>query len=130
MISSSRSNINICYCLKFPIPMCHRQFFRIFSQSPEYVKNYSKKINNTFQSPLSKTISINNTFQELSTVFIMSSILKTFPLTYTMFEVVDDNRFSQRSRKYSEKVAHGQNFLMIYNIPLKKKFIDLYHVCS
>ena len=34
-ISSSLSNINICYYLKLPIPIKHRQLFRIISQNPE-----------------------------------------------------------------------------------------------
>ena len=31
-------HINIGYYLEFWLPMCHRQFFRIISQNPEYVK--------------------------------------------------------------------------------------------
>ena len=35
---SRLSNRIICYYLKFPIPMCQRQFFRIFSPCRGYVK--------------------------------------------------------------------------------------------
>ena len=33
------SNINISYYLKMPMPIMYRQFFRIISQYPEYVKS-------------------------------------------------------------------------------------------
>ena len=32
---SFRSNINICCFIKFQIPIFHRKFFRILSQSPD-----------------------------------------------------------------------------------------------
>ena len=43
-ISSNVSNINICYYLKHPIPLMHRQFFKIISQNPEYVKTHSNDL--------------------------------------------------------------------------------------
>ena len=36
-IPSPLRYINICYYLKLPIPMCHRQFFRVISQNRDYV---------------------------------------------------------------------------------------------
>ena len=39
-IYSSVSIINIYSYLEFRIPIIHIQFFRIFSQNPEYVKTY------------------------------------------------------------------------------------------
>ena len=45
-IYSSLSNTNICYYLKLPIPIMHRQFFRIISQNPEYVKTHCKDMKN------------------------------------------------------------------------------------
>ena len=32
--------VNISYYLKFQIPMCHRQFFRVISQDGEYVEKF------------------------------------------------------------------------------------------
>ena len=32
--------INISSHIKFPMPMCHRQFFRIISQNREYINNF------------------------------------------------------------------------------------------
>ena len=40
--------INVNYYLKFPIPMCHRQFFGIISQNREYVDSFCNDRNNTF----------------------------------------------------------------------------------
>ena len=37
---SSLSNINICYHLKFTIPIINRKFFRLVSQKPQYVKRF------------------------------------------------------------------------------------------
>ena len=31
--------ISISYYLKFPIPMCHRQFFKVISKNRDYVEN-------------------------------------------------------------------------------------------
>ena len=36
-IYSNLSKINICDYLKHRISMCHKQFFKTFSQNPEYV---------------------------------------------------------------------------------------------
>ena len=41
-IYSSPSNTNLCYSLKFPIPIMHRQFLRTLSENPEYVKTHCK----------------------------------------------------------------------------------------
>ena len=48
-ISSSLSNVNILYYLMFQIPMCHRQFFRIVSHNPEYVKTHCNDKDNPFK---------------------------------------------------------------------------------
>ena len=45
-IYSNLSNINICYYLKLRIPIMHRQFFKILSQNPDYVKTYCNDRNN------------------------------------------------------------------------------------
>ena len=42
------SSINICYYLKFRIPMRPRQFFRIKSQNSEYVEVFCKILNIPF----------------------------------------------------------------------------------
>ena len=47
-IYSNLSNKNIHYYLKFQIPMCHRQFFKVISQNPEYVKIHFKDMDNPF----------------------------------------------------------------------------------
>ena len=47
-IISRISNINICPYLKLPIPKLHRQFLRIISQNPEYVKDVCKDLNKSF----------------------------------------------------------------------------------
>ena len=41
-------HINISYYLKFPIPMGHRQFFKVLSQNRDYVRTHCNDINNTF----------------------------------------------------------------------------------
>ena len=43
---SNVSNIIITYYLKFRIPIRHRQFFRIISQSKKYVKSFCDDLNN------------------------------------------------------------------------------------
>ena len=48
-IDSSLSNINIHYYLKFPIPIIHRQFYRIISQNPDFVKFHCNDLNSPFQ---------------------------------------------------------------------------------
>ena len=48
--------ININYYLKFPMPMCHRQFFRVISQNPEYVDNFCNDLNNPFHFACQKWI--------------------------------------------------------------------------
>ena len=47
-IYSSITNINIRYYLKLRIPIMHRQFFKIISQNPEYVKNFCNNMENPF----------------------------------------------------------------------------------
>ena len=47
-INSSLSNINMSYYLKVQIPILHRQFFRIISQNPEYVKTVCNDLNIPF----------------------------------------------------------------------------------
>ena len=48
--------INIGYYLKSQIPMCHRQFFRVISQSREYVNNFCNDLNNPFHFACQKWI--------------------------------------------------------------------------
>ena len=48
--------INIRYYLKFQIPMCHRQFFRVISQNREYVDNFCNDLNNPFHFACQKWI--------------------------------------------------------------------------
>ena len=48
--------ISISYYLKFPIPMCHRQFFRVISQIRDYVENISNDSNNPFHFACQKWI--------------------------------------------------------------------------
>ena len=45
---SHLSIINICYYLKFPIPICHRHFFRVISQNIEHVRTHCNYINIPF----------------------------------------------------------------------------------
>ena len=59
-ICSNLSNINIQYYLKFRIPMCHTQFFRIISQNREYVKTHCNDLNNGFHFPSRKWYLYNN----------------------------------------------------------------------
>ena len=40
--------INIGYYLKFQIPMCHRQFFKVSSQNRERVESFCNDIENPF----------------------------------------------------------------------------------
>ena len=51
---SSLSNINIHYYSKFLKPIRHRQFFKILSQKPEYVKTHCHDKNNPFNSACRK----------------------------------------------------------------------------
>ena len=54
---------------------------------------------------------------------------KTFPLTYTIFEVSDGNSFSKRFQKYYHRILHLISFSMIYNTPpLLKTFSLTYQV--
>ena len=53
-IDSNLSNINIHYYLKLRIPIMHRQFFKILSQNPEYVKTHCNDGNNPFHFPCRK----------------------------------------------------------------------------
>ena len=47
-ISSSPSNINIQFYLKFRIPILHLKFFRINSQNKEYVKTHCENFFSSF----------------------------------------------------------------------------------
>ena len=58
-IDSSLSIINLCYYLKLPIPIMHRDFFRIISQKPEYVKTFRNDLYNPFQFACRRWISYN-----------------------------------------------------------------------
>ena len=42
------SKTNTRFYLNFPIPVTHRQFFRIISQNLEYVRNFRNDRNNSF----------------------------------------------------------------------------------
>ena len=46
--SSHLRYLNISYDLKFQIPMCHRQFFRVISQNREYVEIFCNDTENLF----------------------------------------------------------------------------------
>ena len=46
--SSHQRYINKSYDLKFPIPMCHRQFFGVISQNRKYADNFCNDLNNPF----------------------------------------------------------------------------------
>ena len=48
-IYSSLRYINISFYLKFPMPMCYRQFFRMISQNREHIFNYCHDEENLFQ---------------------------------------------------------------------------------
>ena len=47
-IYSSITNINKRYYLKLNIPIMHRQFFKIISKNPEYIKNFCTDMENPF----------------------------------------------------------------------------------
>ena len=47
-IYRNRSQINIFYYLKHQIPISHRQFFKIVSQSPAHVKTQPNDLYNIF----------------------------------------------------------------------------------
>ena len=47
-VDSSLSNLHVCYFLKLPMPKRYRQFFRINSQKPDYVKCVCNDSNNPF----------------------------------------------------------------------------------
>ena len=47
-IYSNLQIINICYFLKFRIPICHRLFFRRISQNKKYIENFCNDLNNPF----------------------------------------------------------------------------------
>ena len=48
--------INISYYLKFQIPMCHRQFFKVLSQNREYINNFCNHVENHFHLACQKWI--------------------------------------------------------------------------
>ena len=90
---SNLSIINIHYYLKFPIPILHRQFFKILSQSPDYVQTHCYDRNNPFhfairkwminqkfsnQSSFSKTLSLNSIFQNVFNDIKYVIIIKNF----------------------------------------------------
>ena len=47
--SSHKRYINKSYYLNFQIPMCHRQFFIVFSQNQIYVESFRNDMENPFQ---------------------------------------------------------------------------------
>ena len=47
-IYSDLQSINICYYLKFRIPMCHRLIFRRISQNKEHIENFCSDLKNPF----------------------------------------------------------------------------------
>ena len=47
---------NLGYYLKSQKPMCHRQFFRVISQNPEYVENFSNDMEKPFHFACQKWI--------------------------------------------------------------------------
>ena len=55
-IYSHSRYISLSYYLKFPIPMCHRQFFSVISQNRDYVDNFCNDSNNTFHFACQKWI--------------------------------------------------------------------------
>ena len=44
------------YFLKFPIPICHKLFFRVKSQNRDYVDTFCNDRNNTFHFACQKWI--------------------------------------------------------------------------
>ena len=61
---SNLSNINICYYLKFKIPIMHRQFITILSQNPDYVKAHCDDLNKLFHFACRKFIFEKSTYKE------------------------------------------------------------------
>ena len=55
-IYSNLRYISTNYYLKFPIPMCHRRFFRVISQNRDFVDNFCNDRNNTFHFACQKWI--------------------------------------------------------------------------
>ena len=55
-IYSQQRYVNTKCYLKSPMPMSHRQFFKILSQNSEYVKNHCNDLNNPFHFALQKWI--------------------------------------------------------------------------
>ena len=53
-------SINISYFMKFPIPMCHRQFFRVISQNRELVQTNCNDRNKSFHFACRKRYLYNN----------------------------------------------------------------------
>ena len=53
-IYSDLSRMNIYYYLKIQIPIMHRQFFRVLSQNPEYIRNFCNDRNNSFHFSIRK----------------------------------------------------------------------------
>ena len=45
---SHLSTINKCCYLKFPIPICHRHFFKVLSQNSKFVQTLCNDLNNLF----------------------------------------------------------------------------------
>ena len=46
--------MNVCYYLKFQIPIMHRPFFRKTSQNGEYIKTHCNGLYDPFQSACRK----------------------------------------------------------------------------
>ena len=59
-IYSNQRYMNIQYYLKFPIPMCHRQFFRNLSQNQKYIQTHCNDRRNPFPFACSQWYLYNN----------------------------------------------------------------------
>ena len=68
-LDSSLSDINICCYLKLPIPIMHREFLRITSQNPDYVKSVCIDRNNTFHFAYRKRIFYNQSNWNIHEIF-------------------------------------------------------------
>ena len=59
-IYSDLQNIIILYYLKFPFPMCQRQFFRRIAQNPDYIQTHCNDRGNSFHFACRQWYSYNN----------------------------------------------------------------------
>ena len=62
-IVSNLSKINICFYIKLRVQILHRQFFRIISLKPEYVKTHCNDLYFTFHSACQTWI-LNQSFEK------------------------------------------------------------------